>query len=67
MEALDGGGLKPLRIEEDAPPLSMGIACLHDLRLSPAAEAMHRLARDVDTRDDVFARLSAGLFEATDP
>jgi len=67
MEALDGGGLKPLSIEEDAPPLSMGIACLHDLRLSPAAEAMHRLARDVDTRDDVFARLSAGLFEATDP
>lgn len=60
IEALDDGNLTPLRIEQNAPPLSMGIACLRDLRLSPAAEAMHRLARDVEVQGDVFARFGAG-------
>ena len=65
-ETLDGSGLKPLRLEDDAPPLSMGIACLRGLRLSPAAEAMHRLARDAEARGDVFARLGSGLAEVAD-
>lgn len=63
----DGGGLKPLPLEDDAPPLSMGIACLRGLRLGPAAEAMYRLARDVDARDDVFASLGTGLAEVVSP
>lgn len=67
IEALDGGNLKPLRLEDDAPPLSMGIACLRALRLSPAAETMHRLARDVEAQGDVFAQLGAGQGEAPDP
>lgn len=65
IEALDGGDLKPLRIEDDAPSLSMGIACLRDLRLSPAAEAMHRLAHDTEAQGDVFARLGSGPAEAS--
>jgi len=68
LEGLDRDRLKPLRLEDDAPPLSMGIACLRGLRLGPAADAMHRLARDAETRSDVFARLGAGLAEvATGP
>ncbi len=66
IEALDGGDLKSLRIDDDAPSLSMGIACVRDLRLSPAAEAMHRLARDTRVQDDVFARLGSGPTETTD-
>jgi DNA-binding transcriptional LysR family regulator len=57
IEALDGGDLHPLRITDDAPPLTMGIACLRDLRLGPAAEAMHRMARDVEAQGDVFPRI----------
>lgn len=61
VEALDAGDLNPLRIEQDAPPLSMGIACLRDLRLSPAAQAMHRLARDVDVQHEIFTPFGTGL------
>ncbi|WP_070990050.1 LysR family transcriptional regulator [Halofilum ochraceum] len=67
VEALDTADLHPLRIEQDAQPLSMGIACLRELRLSPAAEAMHRLARDVDVQHEVFGRFGAGLSAETDP
>ena len=41
----------------------MGIACLHGLILSPAAEAMHRLARDAEARGEVFAAPGTGLAE----
>ncbi|MFG6175913.1 LysR family transcriptional regulator [Halomonas sp. THAF12] len=67
LESLDGGSLKPLRLIGDARPLSMGIACLRGLRLSPAAEAMHRLAQDPEARGEVFARLGAGLAEVAIP
>ena len=46
LDAFDGGRLKALTLSDDSPPLSMGIACLRGLRLSPAADAMYRLASD---------------------
>ena len=66
LEALDGSGLKSLRLDDEAAPLSMGIACRRGLRLSPAAEAMHRLARDPEARGDVFERLGVGLVPCAD-
>lgn len=67
IEALDGDDLHPLRIQENAPRLSMGIACLRDLRLSPAAEAMHQMARDIEAQGDVFAQRAADQDEAFSP
>ncbi len=64
--ARERNGLEALQLADDAPPLTMGIACLRGLRLGPAAEAMHRLARDPEARGDVFARLDTGLAEAAD-
>ncbi len=58
LESLDGGDLKPLQLADEARPLSMGIACLRGLRLSPAAEAMHRLARDPEAHGKVFDQRS---------
>jgi DNA-binding transcriptional LysR family regulator len=46
IKSLDHDNLKQLQLEDDVRPLSMGLACLRDLRLSPAAEAMHHLARN---------------------
>lgn len=66
LEAHDESGLTALRIEDDIPPLTMGIACLRGLRLSPAAEAIHRLVRDVEARGDVFAQFGGGLAEVAD-
>jgi len=66
LETPEANGLKALRLEEDAQPLIMGLACLRGLRPSPAAEAMHRLARDPEARGDVFAPLGTGLAEAAD-
>lgn len=46
LDAFDGGRLKALTLRDESQPLLMGIACLRGLRLSPAAEAMHRLVSD---------------------
>lgn len=46
LDAFDGGRLKALALCDEPLPLFMGIACLRGLRLSPAAEAMHRLVSD---------------------
>lgn len=67
LEAADTDGLESLTLADDAPPLTVGIACPRGLRLSPAAEAMYRLARDSEARGDVFARLGTGLAEIADP
>lgn len=64
--ALDEGGLRPLRLEDVAPALTMGIACLRGLQLSPAADAMYGLVRDAEVQGDVFARFSDGLAEVPD-
>ncbi|MCM2131254.1 LysR family transcriptional regulator [Larsenimonas rhizosphaerae] len=47
-KAFDGKRLVALTLEEDARPLSMGIASLRHLTLSPAAEAMRQLASRTD-------------------
>ncbi|UYG06720.1 LysR family transcriptional regulator [Halomonas sp. M4R1S46] len=67
LESLDGGRLTALPLEDEAQPLSMGIACLRGLRLSPAAEAMHRLAQDSEARGDVFERLGTSTGLAANP
>jgi DNA-binding transcriptional LysR family regulator len=67
LEAPGGGGLKVLELSDDAPALTMGMACLRGLHLSPAAEAMHRLVQDPDVRGDVFAQLGTGLAEVAGP
>lgn len=57
LEPFEGGRLKALQIEDEAPPLSMGIACLGGLRLSPAAEAMLQLVRDADAMASTMVQL----------
>ncbi|MFC3283022.1 LysR family transcriptional regulator [Litchfieldella rifensis] len=63
LDASDSGRLKALHLEDEAPALSMGIACLRGLRLSPAAEAMHRLACDAETLAPTLAQLAPFLAE----
>jgi len=65
METADAEGLVALTLTDEAPPLTMGIACLRGLRPSPAAGAMHELASSPEARGDVFARLGTGLAEAS--
>lgn len=55
-KAFDGKRLIALTLEEDARPLSMGIANLRHLRLSPAAEAMRQLAVQNDIALGVLAQ-----------
>ncbi|MFC0266875.1 LysR family transcriptional regulator [Kushneria aurantia] len=43
-ETFDGGRLRALWLQDDAQPLSMGIACVKGVRPSPAAQAMKQLA-----------------------
>ncbi|MBY5924750.1 MULTISPECIES: LysR family transcriptional regulator [unclassified Halomonas] len=57
--AADNARLKALALEDDAQPLTMGLACLRGLRLSPAADAMRQLAQEIDTITDVFGASSA--------
>ena len=47
-KSLNGGRLKALILEDEAPSLELGIACLRGLRLAPTVEAMHKLACDAD-------------------
>ncbi|QEM82622.1 LysR family transcriptional regulator [Halomonas binhaiensis] len=47
-KAFDGRRLTALQLEDDVRPLSMGLACLKGLRLSPAAEALRDLALGSD-------------------
>lgn len=59
LEDVDRGSLHRLQLTDDVRDLSMGLACLQGLRLSPAAEAMHTLARDIEPQGDVFAQYSS--------
>lgn len=61
LDAFDGGRLKALTLSDEAPPLCMGIACLRGLRLSPAAEAMHRLACDGESLSPTLEQLTPYL------
>ncbi len=67
LDAFDGGRLKALTLGDEAPPLSMGIACLRGLRLSPAAEAMHRLVCNVETLTPTLELLAPYLVQAPEP
>lgn len=58
-ESFDGGRLTALWLEDEARPLSMGLACLQGLRLSPAAEAMRQLATRTDVAPTVLSRSEA--------
>ncbi|MGO2501579.1 MAG: LysR family transcriptional regulator [Cobetia marina] len=53
-EAFDGRKLTTLILEDDAQSLTMGIASLQGLRLSPAAEAMKVLATDANVTASVL-------------
>lgn len=54
LESFSGGRLKAISLEDEAPSLTLGIACLSGLRLPPAAEAMHRLAKDAEAQAAAF-------------
>ncbi|MGC3872403.1 LysR family transcriptional regulator [Halomonas sp. GXIMD04776] len=58
-ESLNGGRLKALILEDEAPPLSLGIACLGGLRLAPAAEAMRQLACNPEALAEIFTQIEA--------
>lgn len=59
-ESFGSGHLKALPLEDEARPLTLGIACLHGLRLAPAAEAMYQLAvADTEGQTAAFALFSA--------
>jgi DNA-binding transcriptional LysR family regulator len=55
-ESFDGGHLRALPLEDEARPLTLGIACLRGLRLAPAAEAMYQLAADIEGQAAAFAQ-----------
>lgn len=58
-EPFDGGQLKALVLEDEARPLTLGIACLNGLRLAPAAKAMYELAiADIQGQTAVLAQPS---------
>lgn len=61
LDAFDGAALKALILNDESPPLSMGVACLRGLRLSPAAEAMRRLACDAESLSPTLERLAPYL------
>ncbi|HYW76536.1 MAG TPA: LysR family transcriptional regulator [Gammaproteobacteria bacterium] len=67
LQGFGGNGLKQLRLEDDVPPLLMGLAYLHGLQLSPAAEAMYRLIQDSETRAEVFAQVGSGSVDVATP
>nr|WP_298372376.1 LysR family transcriptional regulator [uncultured Halomonas sp.] len=56
-ESLHGDRLKALTLENEASPLSLGIACLRGLQLSPAAEAMRQLVCDAEALAEMFAQV----------
>lgn len=56
VKAFDGRRLTALRLEDEARPLSMGLASLKGLRLSPAAEAMRELATHTDVTAMVLGK-----------
>lgn len=67
LESLGADGLRALRLDDEAPPLTMGLACLRGLYPSPAANAMHHLVRDPEVRGDVFTQHGTGLAEVAGP
>ncbi|WNK21044.1 LysR family transcriptional regulator [Halomonas piscis] len=59
LEHFGGDHLKALALEDEALPLTLGIACLSELRLPPNAEAMLRLVEDAEAQTAVFERFEA--------
>lgn len=68
LEALQGLGehnLKPLRLKNHAPSLTMGLAYMNGVQPSPAADAMSRLIQDSETRAEIFAQVRSSLAKST--
>ncbi|REC95001.1 LysR family transcriptional regulator [Kushneria indalinina] len=65
-KAFDGKRIVALTLEEDARPLSMGIANLRHLTLSPAANALRQLALQTDLVLETITQ-SRSIFSSSTP